>query len=110
VLTWARDFSAAFGARVTIVHAMSESQFPGTPGHDPNQARGAIGYLKERLGVTGDLVIEEGEPAKAVLAAAARVNADLLVIGRSASEGVMGRLRTNAYSIIRESPCPVVSV
>jgi hypothetical protein len=30
---------------------------------------------------------------------------DLLVIGRSAEHGVIGRLRTNAYSIIRQSPC-----
>jgi len=36
--------------------------------------------------------------------------ADLLVIGRGSAAGVYGRLRTNAYAIIRESPCPVVSV
>jgi nucleotide-binding universal stress UspA family protein len=39
-----------------------------------------------------------------------RLEADLVVIGRGASSGMLGRLRTNAYSIIRQSPCPVVSV
>src|ERR1022692_4336757 len=36
--------------------------------------------------------------------------ADLLVIGRKAEAGVLGRLEMIAYSIIRQSPCPVVSV
>jgi len=36
--------------------------------------------------------------------------ADVLVIGRSPKSGVWGRLRTHAYGIIRESPCPVISV
>jgi len=41
---------------------------------------------------------------------AERVQADLLVIGRGSAAGIFGRLRTNAYAIIRQSPCPVVSV
>ena len=36
--------------------------------------------------------------------------ADVLVIGRGSAAGMFGRLRTNAYAIIRQSPCPVVSV
>ena len=57
-----------------------------------------------------DVVIEAGEPAKAICAAAARVQADALVIGRGSAAGLFGRLRTNAYAIIRQAPCPVVSV
>jgi nucleotide-binding universal stress UspA family protein len=37
-------------------------------------------------------------------------SADLVVIGRSCGNGVVGRLRTNSYAIIRECPCPVISV
>jgi nucleotide-binding universal stress UspA family protein len=37
-------------------------------------------------------------------------DADVLVIGRSRDTGVLGRLRTHAYALIRESPCPVISV
>jgi nucleotide-binding universal stress UspA family protein len=36
-------------------------------------------------------------------------NADLVVIGRGKLQEALGRLRTNAYAIIRQSPCPVVS-
>ena len=60
--------------------------------------------------MAGEILIEEGDPAQVVQAAATRRNADLVVIGRSAREGVLGRLRPNAYSIVRDAPCPVVSV
>jgi nucleotide-binding universal stress UspA family protein len=35
---------------------------------------------------------------------------DLVVIGRGVLQGTMGRLRTHAYGIIRNAPCPVISV
>ncbi len=55
------------------------------------------------------LIAEHGQPAKVVRKAAEDSGADLVVIGRS-SPGPLGRLRTNSYSIIRESPCAVLSV
>jgi hypothetical protein len=33
-----------------------------------------------------------------------------VIIGRGSAAGDFGRLRTNSYAIIRQSPCPVVSV
>ena len=41
---------------------------------------------------------------------ASRRKADLLVIGRGRESGLLGRLRANAYAILRESPCPVVTI
>jgi len=41
---------------------------------------------------------------------AASRRADLLVIGRGAESGLVGRLRANAYAILRESPCPVATI
>jgi nucleotide-binding universal stress UspA family protein len=41
---------------------------------------------------------------------ARKAEVDLLVIGRGADAGILGRLTGHAYSIIRQSPCPVVSV
>jgi len=55
-------------------------------------------------------VAKSGEPAQVIAEAAQRLNADVLVIGRGSAAGALGRLRANAYSIIRQSPCPVVSV
>jgi nucleotide-binding universal stress UspA family protein len=51
-----------------------------------------------------------GDPASAICTAAESMGAGVLVIGRGSAAGVFGRLRTNAYAIIRQSPCPVVSV
>ncbi|HWE52027.1 MAG TPA: universal stress protein [Bryobacteraceae bacterium] len=41
---------------------------------------------------------------------ALQTRADLLVIGRGAIKKGFGRLYANSYEIIRESPCPVLSV
>ena len=66
--------------------------------------------LQRFVGADADFLIEDGEPAAVICEAAARLRADMLVIGRGSAAGVFGRLRTNAYAIIRQSPCPVVSV
>lgn len=110
VLTWARDFADEFAALVTVIHAI--------PAHGPedrrtlrtDQAREQIQCFMKKLGVPGVIDIEGGEPSKAVTAAAAQANADVLVIGRSPESNGLGRLRANACAIIRESICPVVSV
>ncbi|MBV9223365.1 MAG: hypothetical protein JOY85_05020 [Acidobacteriaceae bacterium] len=36
--------------------------------------------------------------------------AQLVVIGRGRMQGFLGRLRTNVSAILRESPCPVLSL
>ena len=45
-----------------------------------------------------------------VRASALEHRADLIVIGRGKMRETLGRLRTNACAIIRDSPCPVLSV
>jgi hypothetical protein len=37
-------------------------------------------------------------------------HADLVVIGRGVMHSTFGRLRTQSYDIIRQSPCPVLSL
>jgi nucleotide-binding universal stress UspA family protein len=51
-----------------------------------------------------------GSVAKAVRSLAEDNHVDLVVIGHTSGSGNHGRLRTDSYAIIRESPCPVVSV
>jgi nucleotide-binding universal stress UspA family protein len=75
-----------------------------------SQAREYIRCLQRKLSMVGEILIEVGDPVKVVRAAATRLDADVVVIGRSLREGVLGRLRPNAYSIVRDAPCPVVSV
>ena len=115
-LDWAAWLAREFGARLGVVHATA-----GVPdlGDDPRwqwrtETRAAAGRelfrLLDAVGAEADLSIEAGEPAQVICSAAARAAADVLVIGRGSAAGVFGRLRTNAYAIIRQSPCPVASV
>jgi nucleotide-binding universal stress UspA family protein len=36
--------------------------------------------------------------------------ADLVIIGRGHADRALGRLRSHTYNIIRNAPCPVISV
>jgi len=105
-LLWARDFASEFKAEVIVVHAVEDRRGPASAA----EAHEYIRCLQRKLAVAGEILIEEGNPAQVVQAAANRRNADLAVIGRSQREGVSGRFRMNAYSIVRDAPCPVVSV
>ena len=103
-LFWAARLAQKFGARLTLLHA--------TPcGPDVQLAAGEeLRRLQDFVGADADRVLENGEPAPVICAAAERLPADVMVIGRGSAAGIFGRLRTNAYAIIRQSPCPVVSV
>jgi nucleotide-binding universal stress UspA family protein len=102
-LAWAAQFAEAFDARLGIVHALPSSSL-GTE-------RADIEKLRLRAGAKAAAVyIREGDPAKTVVSVASSTGADLLVIGRAAHDEAPGRLRRNAYAMISQSPCPVVSV
>jgi nucleotide-binding universal stress UspA family protein len=64
----------------------------------------------QAAGCQAEVRVEAGDPSKVVAQLAGDLKADLLVIGRKSEAGVLGRLDMTAYSIIRQSPCPVVSV
>ncbi len=54
--------------------------------------------------------VQGDDVAHVVSCAAQRLRADLVAIGRSSDSGPVGRLRANASSVMRQSPCPVISV
>lgn len=116
-LKWAAKFAEQVGADLTIAHAIptakdipdfyTDQDFQKDLLHN---ARENIAHLQESLGTQAHVSIIPDEVPAAVRGCVEGTNADLLVIGRSVRDGLVGRLRTNAYSIIRQSPCPVVSV
>jgi nucleotide-binding universal stress UspA family protein len=116
VLSWASRLSGEFGAALSVIHVVAsldprtEDYYlaPEWRGHVIGEARSELARLLQTEGVNGEIHIEVGAIADAVVYAARTVPADLLIIGRSG--GVTGRLPTNAYAIIRQSPCPVLSV
>lgn len=74
------------------------------------EARITIEHLEHSVGMDAPFCIEAGSIAETVCDEAREHGADLVVIGRGVSQGTLGRLRTHAHAIIRQSPCPVISV
>lgn len=116
-LEWAAHVSGELRAKLSVVHATPALQAQEGGYFDPDWRAMLVGRAREELdglcaGIDPppEIVIEDGDAAKVASAAALRAHADLMVIGRGSSSGVFGRLRTNAYSIIRQAPCAVVSV
>jgi nucleotide-binding universal stress UspA family protein len=117
VLSWASRFRQEYNARLVVVHATTPLDPELMDTFSANwrreldlEAREEVQRLQDRLGTSAEEVVEAGDPSDVVCDTVRKLGADLLVIGRSASEGVWGRLRAQAYSIIRQSPCPVVSI
>jgi nucleotide-binding universal stress UspA family protein len=73
-------------------------------------ARKTISQLQEQAGVAAPLCLGAGEVSHVVRDSALGHSADLVVIGRGRATRTLGRLRSNVYSIIRDAPCPVISV
>jgi len=54
--------------------------------------------------------MDTGKPSRVVAAAARHHNADLVIIGHGKLHRFAGQFLTHTYSIIRDSPCPVLSL
>lgn len=116
-LRWAAEFASKFGAPLSLFHATLDLDGRVGEYFDPDwrlqirtMAHEEIDKLQAELGTTAKVHITSGDVASKVSAAVSDDGVDLLVIGRGSSSGVFGRLRTHSYAIIRQSPCPVVSV
>jgi len=116
LIQWAGEFAADAGAALRIIHVIPGMQ--GLParqmdGEFQQDMREQASHLIERLelaaGFRAPISIAAGSVVEEICVEAAR-SADLLVIGRGAIQENLGRLRAHAYAIIRQSPCPVVSV
>ena len=70
----------------------------------------AVSKLLRKCSIDAQIHLAAGNVPEALSSAVAELRANLLVIGRGPKAGNGGRLPTNAYAIIRSSPCPVVSV
>ena len=75
-----------------------------------DNARDQIEQLQRSEGTHAVSEIVTGDVAHALRCAAKTDKANIMVIGRSINDSLVGRLRTHAYPIIRHSPCPVISV
>jgi len=118
LIRWASKFAAEQGAKLKLMHAITAAEIPGLPDVEGGRFRASLfdlaheelRKLQQEAGTNVETVLEGGEAPAAVRRAAEANPCDLIIIGRGVIHEFLGRMRTNVYSIIREAPCPVISV
>ncbi|MBZ5592532.1 MAG: universal stress protein [Acidobacteriia bacterium] len=118
LLQWASAFAYENGANVTLLHAVASTEPRAAIDIEGERfraylfdtAREELAKIQRAAGTNWETVLEGGDVAHAVRNAAEQHHADLVVIGRGVLHELFGRMRTHVYSVIREAPCPVMSV
>jgi nucleotide-binding universal stress UspA family protein len=113
-LQWAAEFSHSEEADLRLIHAIPWYEDghgeAASLRHVVDDARDSIAGLEQQAGVEAPVFIKPGSVAQVLREAALKYAANLIVIGQGSLHKLMGRLRTSAYAIVREAPCPVVRV
>jgi nucleotide-binding universal stress UspA family protein len=118
VVRWAADFSHCVGARLSVINVVtdvieSESGYAGPEVEVMlrNEATERLNQLAGSAVSQADVIAESGSSVVDEIRAVGKCQqADLIVIGRHHGTGLLDRFLDTAYAIIRQSPCPVVSV
>jgi nucleotide-binding universal stress UspA family protein len=117
LLKWASEYSKAANAELRLIHVVPGMEsFPAIEMNQEfeldmkREARVQITKMQESAGVEAHLNVESGNIAELVREDALRHGAGLVIVGRGVLHETLGRLRSNAYGIIRHAPCPVLSV
>jgi nucleotide-binding universal stress UspA family protein len=119
LLKWAWEFAGVFDAELTVIHAAPALDAEPADGQYFTQKlvqmliqakQREVCELAEQVGCKCATLVDSADVTRYVPRAASEAEADLLVIGRSPLRGLLGRLRTHAHALIREAPCPVISV
>jgi len=116
LMRWAAILCKDLGAALRLVHAVPSIE--AWPERQMDQefeeslrenARGTIQNLEKAAGIDVPVCVGAGTVPDVVRQEALQHGSDLVIIGRGALQETLGRLRTHAYGIIRNAPCPVLS-
>ena len=107
ILAFASRAAATAWAKLSVIHVIDA--------HDPietveKSARRRMEKLFQKVGWEGEFKIAVGSRKQALLEAARACDADLIVIGRTLGSGPFDQIQGLSFELIRDSPCPVVSV
>ncbi|HTU45414.1 MAG TPA: universal stress protein [Bryobacteraceae bacterium] len=115
ILRCAADLATFYSATLHLVHAVpalgvhSKALNAAWENDLIESGRLQMSELRHEAGANADIHVAPGAVSSVIRKCALECKADLIVIGRGHAQGLLGRLRTNSYAIIRDSPCPVLS-
>ncbi|HXP83845.1 MAG TPA: universal stress protein [Bryobacteraceae bacterium] len=116
VLKAAAALAAAYDARWSLVHVLETPPEPLEVDFTPynREALAAADFrlreLKGQCGIDAPHAVLDGMVAGVLRQEALRQGAGLIVTGRGAVQSRFSRLWSHLYQIVRESPCPVLSI
>jgi nucleotide-binding universal stress UspA family protein len=116
VLKASSAMAASYEARLTVMHAVGV--FPAaldidlSPYRDDlfKAADARLCELKSQFRINAPHMVVQGVLADAVREQALAEKADLVITGRGHAQGGISRIWSNLYTIVRDAPCPVLSV
>jgi len=116
-LRFASDFANHWGAKLCVAHGIPVAEMLlgryseiEPPVYMEDFARAEIEKLQSEAGTSAAVWLEGAPIAQAVRNAADQHHADLVIIGRSEIGRPAGVMKEHTHAIIRESPCPVLSL
>lgn len=117
VLRWAADFAQEWGAKLHVVHVPPAIEWGAAEWFPPDTqelvrdaSRERLGKLIADVGCDAVLHVDGLDPVIYANEVIEKIDADVLVVGRSVGHGALGGGRSNAYAMIREAACPVISI
>jgi nucleotide-binding universal stress UspA family protein len=117
VIEAASALARTYSAEVRLVHCVPVPEAGPTTDFlsqfDRYLAEAACEKLRDlqvAAGTDFEVSMEGGRISRVVRESALRHGSDLIVIGRGHTHSRLSRLRSNAYAIIRDAPCPVLSL
>ncbi len=116
VLRAAASIASAYRAQLWIVHVVPTP--PAYPELDleahtkqlTDASQVQLRELKDKLGIDAPHTVIDALLGDGIQRELVRRKADLLITGRRHSMGTFSRIWSHLYAIIRDSPCPVLSI
>lgn len=116
ILRAAAAFAESYSARLSLFHVVETPPPAWDVDFMPykkalmDSADHWLWELKRTLGLDVPHAVIDSSVADGVRQAAIQNHADLVIVGRGHSQGAFGKMWSKLYPIVRESPCPVLSI
>ena len=116
VVRTAAALAASYHARLSLVHVVElpppsfDADFTPFKKELIDADNERLRALKDKLGIDASHTCIDGITADCVCREAIQREADLIVVGRGRAQGALSRIWSRLYAIVRESPCPVLSI